>query len=157
MPTSSAPNRLVPLAALLVAVAAVVALLVAGGAGDELGRLSTLEEASLAYPGSTEIDRGDYPRSSSPTGEAGATLWRLLGVDASPRQLSEYFATELGRLGWEEGLAISTTDELAAHAWERGDVTFRLGIRDPNHWRADASRSARYGTIYDVRLIGPSE
>lgn len=157
--TKQYPWRLLIVAVAAVAVAVLAFAFLAGRTGD-VERLRSMPEGSLAYPGSTEIDRGGFESSPSVTGDVAASAWRVLGVDASPDEVYEYFAAELTQRGWRDdsrsSSAIPATDESTAHAWTRDGLTFRLGIRDPDSWRADDALVERYETIYDARLIGPN-
>lgn len=150
-------QRLLLLAVLAIAVAGYV-LLRGMGAPDTNSELRTLPEAALVYPGSDVIADGGRDAGQSITGSVSAAAWQLLGTDGSPDEIEAFYALELAALGWADGAGgtssgISATGEIRARAWSKDGVVFRLGLRDPESWRADPELFSRYRSVYDARLI----
>jgi hypothetical protein len=146
---------------------ATVVLLIGLGAYALLGRsaapssadaLRAMPEASLIYPGSEVITSGGRNAANGIDGRVSAEAWQFLGVNADPEAIQEFYATELAARGWAVDTHTSSgllaTGELTVVAWSKQAVIFRLGIRDPDSWRADPELFAQYESVYDAALIG---
>jgi hypothetical protein len=124
---------------------------------DSADALRALPEASLVYPGSEVIASGGRNPSTGVDGRVSAAAWQFLGVDADPAAIEAFYANELAAQGWAVDTHTSSglvaTGEMVAHAWSKNGVIFRLGIRDPESWRADPELFSRYESLYDARLI----
>jgi hypothetical protein len=120
--------------------------------------LRALPESSLIYPGSEVISSGGRNAANGIDGRVSAEAWQLLGVDADPAAIEAFYEAELTARGWKLDTHTSSgllaTGELTVAAWSKQGVIFRLGIRDPESWRADPELFARHESIYDARLIG---
>lgn len=125
---------------------------------DSADALRALAEASLIVPGSDVIASGGRNAAIGIEGPISAAAWQFLGVDADPAMIEAFYATELAARGWvvdtHTSSGIRTTAEPIAIAWSKDGVIFRLGIRDPESWRADPELFSRYESLYDARLIG---
>jgi hypothetical protein len=120
--------------------------------------LRALPEASLIYPGSAVITSGGRNAANGIDGRVSAEAWQLLGVEADPAAIEAFYTTELAARGWTADTHTSSgllaTGELTVVAWSKQGVIFRLGIRDPDSWRADPELFARFQSVYDARLVG---
>ena len=146
------------------ALALVVALLVGGcGSTDAspLASLRAMEEASLAYPGSTQLgELALDQQTGSITGPQSAMLGYQLGTDASEADVEAFYEAELARRGWTIArsdaaitVGIPGSTESSARAWEKGETFFRLSFRRrDDQGRLDSATLARYPTIYEIRL-----
>ncbi|HEX2895047.1 MAG TPA: hypothetical protein VHO29_13695 [Marmoricola sp.] len=126
-------RRVLPGAALL---AASIGVLV--GCGTQHPTISELEAvpaATSSYPGSVAIGghgarEGEHTLVSS----SGGMLFTTYCTTASPSQVSQWFASELGRNGWTaESNPVGTTNTsvVATEAWDRGERVFTLELLSP--------------------------
>ena len=120
-----------------------------------------MEEASLAYPGSTQLgELALDQQTGSITGPQSAEFGRQFGTDASEADVEAFYEAELARRGWiapesPQGIVyrIPGSTESRVRAWEKGDAFFRLSFRARDkQGRLDAATLARYPTVFEARL-----
>ena len=141
-----------------------VVLVAACGTTDErpLASLRAMDEASLAYPGSTQLgELALKQQTGSITGPQAAEFGYRLGTDAIEAEVEAFYEAELERRGWvvAESLVaiavgIQSSGETSARAWEKGDVFFRLSFRRRDKLGGlEPSELERFPTVYEVVLI----
>ena len=141
-----------------------VVLVAACGTTDErpLASLRAMDEASLAYPGSTQLgELALDQQTGSITGSQSAQFGRQFGTNASEADVEAFYEAELARRGWARaqtfegrGFTIPGSIESRVRAWERGDRVFRLSFRRRDEQgRLDAATLARYPTVYESVLF----
>lgn len=135
-----------------------VTLLVAGcGTVDRrpLASLRAMEEAELAYPGSTRLSSfGVDQVTGLITGPRTAYFGYYYGSDASDADIEAFYEAELTRRSWRAKVAILGGSDLRAREWENGDRVFRLSFRRRDEFGGlDAGTLARYPTVYEIALF----
>lgn len=121
--------------------------------GSDTDELADLPEAQLEFPGSAELASGGRGEVSTPTGPLGAEWWIVFGTDAPSEDVVAYFDQELVDSGWVVDVVASTTTELGAHGWQKGEYRFRLGFLDLDDLAVDGSEG--FETVFDMRLQKP--
>jgi hypothetical protein len=119
----------------MVAVAGVLA-----GCGTQhptVSELKAVPGAMSEYPGSVAI-AGHGAREGEHTlvNSSGATLFTTYCTDASQPEVSDWFASELGRKGWTaepNPTRTTSTDVVATEGWRRGERSFTLELLSPGY------------------------
>jgi hypothetical protein len=142
---------------------AAIAVLVLAACTQEgsAAALRSNPEAELAFPGSILIERTEHDARTTIDGPTSAAIRAVLASEKSTEDVEDFFATELGRLGWRDGtdrnavgLGFATTAELRSRVWRKGDLVFRLGFVDPEDPRAPSKeRTQGLPTIYNTGLF----
>ena len=119
---------------------------------------------ALVYPSSTILDTREREARLTLGGEGSASVGYLLASDDQPSDVTDYYAAELAKLGWQEpsdnharARGVRTTAELSARSWRKGDLVFRLGILDMSHPAAEGP-SEGYESVFRIDIIAqPAE
>lgn len=139
--------------------------LVAGCGTSNAGPLASLrsmEEATLFYPGSTQLgELAQDERQGSITGAIAAEFGHQLGSQASSEDIARFYEVELAKRGWADatslvGITVGIRDstESSARAWEKGDAFFRLSFRRrDDQGRLPSSVLKQFATIYETTVI----
>lgn len=114
--------------------------------------LANQSEADLVYPDSELLSDGGYDAELTIDGPQPAGVWKIYGSNAAIEDIRAYYEAQLAERGWRQVPGSRSTTELDAWSWIRGDLGFRLGIKDPDDWHERLAGSDRFGTLYEVRL-----
>jgi len=125
----------------------------ASGCGSSADELGNLPEAGMVFPGSEQLADGSRGEESTPTGPQGAEWWIVFGAHAGMAEVVAYFDRELVERGWVADNVASTTTELEAYEWLKGEYHFRLGFLDMDDLVLDGSEG--FETVFDMRLQKP--
>lgn len=141
---------------------ALACVLVTACLGGPVARdLGTEPEANLYFPDSTVLGSDAAEPELTIEGRTNRYVGHLVGANASAKAISDFYDTALRELGWDTptdnvagAFGIRTTAELDAFSWRKGDLVFRLGIRDKEDPLGPPGElAARYETIYRIDLI----
>lgn len=111
--------------------------------------------SKLRFPEAVELGHVGGERANTFEGPRGAFDGYILGTQASEREVHDYYARELTRLGWLPDRFVGTraTTELAAYGWCKGRLDFRLGIEDqPRAFRPEFFKGQSFATVVSATL-----
>ena len=118
-------------------------------------RLASLPEAQLRYPDAELLGNVGTNRSDGffGKGATSASWGMILGSHASMQEILAFYDSQLMANDWAGSPTGTTTEEIAAYQWVRGDLRFRLGFTDPEALRERKPASNRWATIFRLRII----